>query len=409
MVLKPFKGTRPHNEDAINIIAPSTDYLSEQNIDIFFNNNYWNYLKVLNPVGQLKESDTLLAAKKHFNEMKKNEVIKQDDKLSFYIYQISLRDHTQLGFLALADLNDFLAHKIKGHENTFVNRMNERADQMNNIETQIGPIYMSYPDDYNVNELLESFTSLEPDYDFESFDHSYHKLWCISNQNDIELISKQLRSIESLYIADGHHRMGAMNIISQNYKKYGSQSNQNRNSDDFMIAAFPAEQSKIYDYNRVIRDLNGLSEVEFFDKLKDNFKITPCNSAFKPNTNREFGMYHNGKWYSIKFIGKITDETDILSNLDINIINNHCLIPILGIKDINNDERIRFIAGCHGLSALENKVDENNDSVAFSFFPSQIDEVMRVADNKLTMPPKSTWFDPKPLDGLVVYEFNQEN
>ncbi|MAP89317.1 MAG: hypothetical protein CMO24_00790, partial [Thiotrichales bacterium] len=265
--LKPFKGTRPFNEEAINIIAPSTDHLSEDNIDLISNQNYWNYLKILNPVGQLKESETLLAAKNHFNEMKKNDVIKQDDRLSFYIYQISQEEHTQLGFLALANINDFLSHKIKGHENTLVNRMNERADQMINIETQIGPIYMSYPDDNKINKLLESFTSLVPDYDFESFDHSCHKLWCISDPDDINIISKQLRSINSLYIADGHHRMGAMSIISQNYKKYGSQSKRNRNCDGVMVAAFPAEQSKIFDYNRVIKDLNGLSENDFLDKL----------------------------------------------------------------------------------------------------------------------------------------------
>jgi len=401
--LKPFKGTRPFNEDAINIIAPSTDHLSEENIDLISNKNYWNYLKILNPVGQLKESETLLASKNHFNEMKKNEVIKQDDRLSFYIYQISQGNHTQLGFLALANINDFLCHKIKGHESTQAKRMNERANQMTNIETQIGPIYTSYPDDNKINELLESFTSLVPDYDFESFDHSHHKLWCISNPKDIKMISKQLKSINSLYIADGHHRMEAMNIISQNYKK------QKNNCDSFMIAAFPAEQTKIYDYNRVIKDLNGLSEGDFLDKLKENFKVTISDSSFKPKSKRQFGMYHHGKWYSLEFIGNFPDENDILSLLDINILNNYCLIPILGIKDINNDERIRFIAGCHGLTALENKVNKNYDSVAFSIFPSHIEEVMRVADNKLTMPPKSTWFDPKPLDGLVVYEFNQDN
>ena len=287
--------------------------------------------------------------------------------------------------------------------------MNERADQMINIETQIGPIYMSYPDDNKIKELLESFTSLEPNYDFESFDHSCHKLWCISDPDDIKIISRQLRSIDSLYIADGHHRMGAMNIISQTYKKYGSQSERNRNCDGVMVAAFPAEQSKIYDYNRVIKDLNGLSEHDFLDRLKENFKVTISDTAVKPQSNKQFGMYHLGKWYSLEFIGNIPDENDILSLLDINIINNFCLIPILGIKDINNDERIRFIAGCHGLAALEKKVNENYNSVAFSIFPSHIDEVMRVADNNLTMPPKSTWFDPKPLDGLVVYEFNQEN
>jgi len=401
--LKPFRGTRPFNEEAKNVIAPSTDHLSDENIQNIYDKNYWNYLKILNPTGQLKESETLLAAKNHFNEMKKKEVIKKDKKLSFYIYEICMKNHKQLGFLALADISDYFSNKIKGHENTYQKRMQERADQMINIETQIGPIYMTYPDNNNINILLKSFTINEPNYDFESFDQSHHKLWCINNHSDIKKITNILTSIESLYIADGHHRIGAMNIISQNFRK-----NKN-NSNDFMIAAFPTNQSQIFDYNRVVKDLNGLSEKDFLENLKLNFKISNCSKAYKPNSNKNFGMYHHGKWYSLKFIDKIGKANDILSNLDINIINNYCLIPILGIKDVNNDERIRFIAGCHGLEALEKKVDENNDSVAFSIFPSQIQDVMRVADNNLTMPPKSTWFDPKPLDGLVVYEFNQEN
>jgi uncharacterized protein (DUF1015 family) len=176
-----------------------------------------------------------------------------------------------------------------------------------------------------------------------------------------------------------------------------------------MIAAFPTNQSQIFDYNRVIKDLNGLSEKVFLEKLKKNFEISISSVPYKPSSKNFFGMYHHGNWYCLKFIGNIESENDILSNLDINIINNYCLIPILNIKDVNNDERIRFIAGCHGLSALEKKVDDNKDSVAFSIFPSQIEDVMNVANNNLNMPPKSTWFDPKPLDGLVVYEFNQES
>ena len=401
--LKPFKGTRPFNEDAKNIIAPSTDHLSEENIQNIYDKNYWNYLKVLNPVGKLKESQTFVAAKNHFNEMKKNEVIKKDENLSFYIYEISLNNHKQLGFLALANIEDYLNNNIKGHENTYKKRMQDRADQMVNIETQIGPIYMSYPEDNNINILLKSFTKNEPNYDFESFDKSYHKLWCVNEELDIRKITKILKSIKSLYIADGHHRMGAMNIISKNFRKNSN------NGNDFMIAAFPTNQSQIFDYNRVIKDLNGLSKKEFLENLKLYFNVSTCSQPYKPTSNKNFGMYHHGQWYSLNFIGTIENENDILSNLDINIINNYCLIPILGIKDINKDERIRFIAGCHGLEALEKKVDNNNDSVAFSIFPSQIEDVMKVADNKLTMPPKSTWFDPKPLDGLVVYEFNQEH
>ena len=268
VLLKPFKGTRPFNEEAKNIIAPSTDHLSEENIQNIYDKNYWNYLKILNPVGQLKESETLFAAKKHFDEMKKNEVVKKDEKPSFYIYEITLNNHKQLGFLALANIKDYLSNKIKGHENTYQKRMQDRANQMINIETQIGPIYMSYPEDININIMLQSFTKFEPNYDFESFDKSHHKLWCINDESDITNIEKILNSIKSLYIADGHHRMGAMNIISYNYKK-----NKN-NCDEFMVAAFPTNESQIFDYNRVIRDLNGLNENEFLEKLNLYFDIS---------------------------------------------------------------------------------------------------------------------------------------
>ena len=402
VLLRPFRGTRPFNEEAENIIAPSTDHLSLENIKNIYDKNFWNYLKILNPTGQLNVSEALIAAKKHFNEMKKNEVIKKDEKPTFYIYEISLANHKQLGFLALADSDDYLNNKIKGHENTYRNRMQDRVDQMINIETQIGPIYMSYPQDNIINELLMNFTMDQPTYDFKSFDKSNHKLWCVDDESNILKIIKILKSIKSLYIADGHHRMGAMNILAKDFRKNTT------NGNDFMIAAFPSNQSRILDYNRVVRDLNNLSEDEFLTNLKLYFNISICSQPHKPISNKNFGMYHHGKWYSLDFIGKIKNENDILSNLDINIINDYCLIPFLGIKDINKDERIRFIAGCHGLKALEKKVDENTDSVAFSIFPSKIEDVMRVADNKLTMPPKSTWFDPKPLDGLVVYEFNQE-
>ena len=396
----PFKGTRPFNEDAKNIIAPSTDHLSIENIEIFKKNNYWNYLKILNPVGQLKEKDSLIEAKLHFDEMKKNEVVKKDLSNHIYIYQIDFKDHSQLGFLSLALIDDFVNKKIKAHEKIYEKRKNERAEQMDNINTQIGPIYVSYPFEDEIEELFTSYTSKIPDYDFESFDNSIHKLWCVKDTDFHNLLIDKFKSINNLYIADGHHRMGAMTAIAKKYKLI------NKNFDYFMIAAFPSNQLKIFDYNRVIKDLNGLSEKKFIELLKDNFEIKFKNTPFKPKRKNQFGMYHEKKWYSLDFKKKI-DSKKILENLDINILNNYCLIPFLNIIDVNNDERIRFIAGSHGLKALENKVDENKDSVAFSIFPSDISDVIKVADNNLTMPPKTTWFDPKPLDGLVVYEFNQ--
>ena len=391
----PFHGTRPYNQDAKTLIAPSTDHLSIENIEIFRKNNYWNYLKVLNPVGQLKEKDSLTEAREHFNEMKDNDVIKKDSELNFYIYQIELGDHKQLGFLSLASVGDFEKNIIKPHEKIYQSRKVERADQMMNIATQIGPIYVSYPSEKNISNFLISKTKNSPSYDFESFDNSIHKLWCINDKSSIEEFQNLTKVISHLYIADGHHRMGAMQHIKDT----------NPLNDKFMIAAFPSNQCKIFDYNRVIKDLNGLSKDNFLETLSKDFKISKIDRAYKPKVKKEFGMYHDNQWYVVNFTGSLNSD-NFIDDLDINILNNLCLTKILNIQDVNNDERIRFIAGCHGLSALEKKVDENPDSIAFSIFPSEITDVMRVADNNLTMPPKSTWFDPKPLDGLVVYEFN---
>jgi uncharacterized protein (DUF1015 family) len=391
----PFHGTRPYNQDAKTLIAPSTDHLSIENIEIFRKNNYWNYLKVLNPVGQLKEKDSLTEAREHFNEMKDNDVIKKDSELNFYIYQIELGDHKQLGFLSLASVGDFEKNIIKPHEKIYQSRKVERADQMMNIETQIGPIYVSYPSDKNLSNFLLSKTKNPPSYDFESFDNSIHKLWCINDKPSLVEFQNLTKAICHLYIADGHHRMGAMQHIKDTNPLY----------DKFMIAAFPSNQCKIFDYNRVIKDLNGLSKDDFLETLSKDFKISKIDRAYKPKDIKEFGMYHDKQWYVLNFIGSLNSD-NFIDDLDINILNNLCLTKILNIQDVNNDERIRFIAGCHGLSALEKKVDDNPNSIAFSIFPSEISDVMRVADNNLTMPPKSTWFDPKPLDGLVVYEFN---
>ena len=390
----PFFGTRPYNQDAKTLIAPSTDHLSIENIEIFRKNNYWNYLKILNPVGQLKEKDSLLEAKSHFNEMKNNNVIKKDSLLHFYIYQIELDGHVQLGFLSLASIKDFEKRIIKPHEKIYESRKIERADQMMNLSTQIGPIYVSYPQENNIHDLLSSQILKSPSYDFESFDHSIHRLWCVNDIKFIEELKSLMENVNAIYIADGHHRMGAMEYINK----------KDPSNEKFMIAAFPSNESKIFDYNRVIKDLNGLSKDEFIETLSNNFKVEKKNYPYKPTNKNKFGMYHENQWYALEFIGSI-ESSNFVDALDINILNNFCLTKILNIKDVNSDERIRFIAGCHGLSALEKKVNENHDSVAFSIFPSEITDVIRVADNNLTMPPKSTWFDPKPLDGLVVYEF----
>jgi len=345
----------------------------------------------------------LKSAEKGFQVWKK---IKPWER-SKIIRKIKFQNHIQTGFLAVANIRDFIDNRIKGHELTYQSRLNERAEQMLNIETQIGPIYVSYIDENNLDNLIKDLTKYSPEYDFESFDKSHHTLWCIQNPEQVKQLSKYISNLNSLYIADGHHRMGAMKKISEIYQNKNTQFKGTESYNYFMIAAFPKSQSKIFDYNRVIKDLNGLSVSEFIKKIEDFFYCKRQPTSFRPKKIKEFGMYHHNQWYSLNFKKKELLDDNILSNLDINILNQYCLKPILGIQDVNNDERIRFIAGCHGLEALENKVNDNPNSVAFSLFPTHIDDVIEVANLKLTMPPKTTWFDPKPLDGLVVYEFNQ--
>jgi len=405
--IQPFKGTRPYNEQAENLIVPSTDQLDDKKIIDINEKNYWNYLKVLNPVGKNKETEALLAAKNHFFEMKKNHIIKKDIKQSYYIYEIKTTSHTQVGFLAIANIQSFISNKVRGHELTYEKRSQERANQMLNIETQIGPIYVSYKDNNELDNFILKLTMSTPEYQFLAFDNSQHTLWCVEKNLDIEKLTSLANKLDYLYIADGHHRIEAIK------KMYEIKSSKNKNHTGhegynfFMISAFPKSQSKIYDYNRVVKDLNLLSVDDFLSNIKENFEYVYSSEPVRPTKVREFGMYHDGKWYLLKFKNENLLENDILSKLDINIINKFCLKPILGIKDANTDDRIRFIAGCHGLKALEKKVNDNPDSVAFSIFPTKMSDVIKIADNNLTMPPKSTWFDPKPLDGLVVYEFNQ--
>ena len=405
--IQPFKGTRPYNEQAENLIVPSTDQLDEKNIIDINEKNYWNYLKVLNPVGKNKETEALLAAKNHFFEMKKNHIIKKDIKQCYYIYEIKTTSHTQVGFLAIANIQSFISNKVRGHELIYEKKSQERANQMLNIETQIGPIYVSYKDNNELDNFILKLTMSNPEYQFLAFDNSQHTLWCVEKNLDIEKLTSLANKLDYLYIADGHHRIEAIK------KMYEIKSSKNKNHTGhegynfFMISAFPKSQSKIYDYNRVVKDLNLLSVDDFLSNIKENFEYVHSSEPVRPTKVREFGMYHDGKWYLLKFKNENLLENDILSKLDINIIDKFCLKPILGIKDANTDDRIRFIAGCHGLKALEKKVNDNPDSVAFSIFPTKMSDVIKIADKNLTMPPKSTWFDPKPLDGLVVYEFNQ--
>ena len=405
--INPFRGLRPTEEKASSVSIPSTDHLSEEIINNHKKNNPWSYLNIFNPDDQnsKSQSEIYTKAKEQFELMKNNSVIIKDSTKSFYIYKISTKNHSQVGIIGTAKLSAYDNLHIRGHEEIYFERSQKRFDQINNLNAQVGPIYVVHPDDIKLAELIKEQIALKPIYSFDALDKCHHELWIVNEESAVLKISEIFNTINRIYIADGHHRVEALSKFVEFKKHQNPNHTGNEAYNYFMVAIFPKSQARILEYNRLIKDLYGYSPKDFIKQIKKNFFVEKKNSSFKPNESRSFGMYLDKNWYSIKL--KKNPEQNLFSiiNLDINLLHYYLLEPILGVGDPRYDQRIDFIAGFHGLESIERKVDSGEASVGFSLFATRIEDVINFADKKLTMPPKSTWFDPKPLDGLVSYDF----
>ena len=396
--INPFKGLRPTEENAEKVAITSTDHLSEEKLSDYKKNNPWSYLNVFSAENKSK-------SKEQFELMKKNSILKKDENSCFYIYKISDQNHEQIGIIGTAKLSAYDNLHIRGHEEIFLERSQKRLKQMDNLNAQIGPIYTIYPDNDELDELLKKEVLFKPAYSFNALDKCKHEVWVIDNKEKVQKISDLFNTINRIYIADGHHRIEALSKLSE-FKKH---KNHSHTGDElynyFMVAIFSQSQARLLDYNRVIKDLYGYSEEDFINEIKKKFSIKKQNSQFKPFKAQTFGMYLNKQWYSLEL--KETPENIFhIVNLDINLLHHYLLEPTLGIGDPRYDERINFIAGFHGLKGIEKKIDSGEAQVGFALFPTQVENIISFADKKLNMPPKSTWFDPKPLDGLIAYDFD---
>ena len=404
--INPFKGLRPVENKASSISIPSTDQLSKEVIANHKKNNPWSYLNIFNPDSEnLKSQKEINAdAKKQFELMKNKSVLTKDNIKSFYIYKISTKDHSQIGIIGTAKLSAYDNLHIRGHEEIYFERSQKRFDQLNNLNAQIGPIYVIHPDNDTLNKLIEKETISKPTYSFSALDECKHELWIVSEQNTVLKISEIFNKINRIYIADGHHRIEALSKLAE-FRKHQNPSHTGQEPYNyFMVAIFPKSQARILDYNRLVKDLYGYSAKDFIKEVKKKFLVKNQDSSYKPNKPKSFGMFLEKKWYSIELKKKPEENLFHIINLDINLLNYYLLEPILGIGDARYDNRIDFIAGYHGLESIEKKVSSGEASVGFSLFATQMEDVISFADKKLTMPPKSTWFDPKPLDGLVAYD-----
>ena len=396
--INPFKGLRPTEKNASSVAITSTDHLSKELIVDHKKNNRWSYLNVFSAENNLK-------SKEQFELMKKNSILTKDNSNSFYIYKISTKGHTQVGIVGTAKLSAYDNLHIRGHEEIFLERAQKRFKQMNSLNAQIGPIYVIHPDNKELNELIIKEIVLKPTYSFDALDGCKHEMWIVKEEDKVLKICDLFNTINRIYIADGHHRVEALSKYAE-FKKHQNPNHTGKEPYNyFMVAIFPKSQARILDYNRLIKDLYGYSPSNFIKQIKKNFTVQKQDTSYKPKETKSFGMYLDKNWYSIKLKKNHEKNLFRIINLDINILHKYLLEPILGVGDSRYDQRIDFIAGFHGLDSIKRKVDSGEAKVGFSLLATRIEDVIDFADQKLTMPPKSTWFDPKPLDGLIAYDF----
>jgi uncharacterized protein (DUF1015 family) len=398
--INPFKGLRPTEKEASSVAITSTDHLSKEIIKDHKKNNPWSYLNVFNAENNSK-------SKEQFELMKKNSILTKDSKNSFYIYKISTKDHEQVGIVGTAKLSAYDNLHIRGHEEIYLERAQKRQKEMDNLNAQVGPIYVINPDNAELNEIIKKEIFSKPTYSFEALDHCKHEMWIINEESKVLKICDLFNTINKIYIADGHHRIEALSKLAEIKKHQNPNHTGKELYNYFMVAIFPKSQARVLDYNRLIKDLYGYSPGDFIKQIKKNFSVQKQDSSYKPKESRSFGMYLDKNWYSIKLKKNPEKNLFHIINLDINILHEYLLEPILGVGDPRYDQRISFIAGFHGLDSIKKKVDSGEAKLGFSLLATQIEDVIDFADQKLTMPPKSTWFDPKPLDGLIAYDFEK--
>ena len=367
--INPFKGLRPVEEKASSVTIPSTDHLSQKIIINHKKNNPWSYLNIFNPDHQNSKSQNEIdaKAKEQFELMKNNSVLMKDSNKSFYIYKISTKNHSQVGIIGIAKLSAYDDLHIRGHEEIYFERSQKRFDQINNLNAQIGPIYVIYPDNLKLTKLIKQQITLKPKYSFTALDGCQHELWVVNKEDIVLKISEIFNTINRIYIADGHHRIKALSKFAEFRKHKNPNHTGQEPYNYFMVAIFPKSQARILDYNRLINDLYGYSVTDFIKQIKKKFIVEKQNSPYKPNKSKSFGMYLDKKWYSIELKNNAEKNLFHIINLDINLLHYYLLEPILGIGDPRYDNRIDFLAGFHGLETIEKKSTPATLRLAFLY------------------------------------------
>ncbi|MCB9248807.1 MAG: DUF1015 domain-containing protein [Ignavibacteriales bacterium] len=407
-VIKPFKAIRPDKKVAHLVASVPYDVVNREEAAELVKGNEINFLRVTRSEIELPDSvnpydkSVYEKAKENFNKLIKEAALVKDEEENLYVYHLTMGAQKQAGIAATFSVDDYDNDIIKKHEKTRKVKEDDRTNHIVTTEAQTGAVFLTYKGINTVDEVVnKTMTETEPIYNFTSTDGIIHKLWVLPKEY-ISIVVDEIKKTKYLYIADGHHR-AASAARARAVKKAN---NPNHTGDEeynfFMAVLFPAEQLKILPYNRVVLDLKGMSEEEFVNKVKTNFTIEPTDSP-EPKSVKNICMYMSGKWQLLKPNSNVKPAEDVGGNLDVSILQNYLLQPVLGVEDIRTDNNIDFIGGIRGTQELEKLVNSGKAKVAFSMYPVSVDDLINISDAGETMPPKSTWFEPKLRDGLVVH------
>lgn len=409
MVVKPFKALRSTKEMVDKIAAKPYDVVTTEQAREVAQKNPYTFYKVSRPeINFDYDADThdpkvLETGRKHLEWLMEQGFMLVEDKPAIYIYQQHWNNHVQTGFFATFSVDEYIENKIKKHELTRKDKEDERALHVKIVKAHSGPVFLMYKSKPHVDELIMRNAKGDPECDFTDESGVRHIVWVLKDETEINKITEAFKEIDAFYIADGHHRAAAAVRAAIDYRNENPNYTGEEEYNYFLAALFPHNQLKILDYNRVVRDLNGMTEDEFLRKVSEKFEITPFDNTYKPESKHTIGMYLNSKWYKLVPKQGIYDENDVIASLDVSILQNELLAPILGIENPRTDKRIDFVGGILGIEELVKLVDSGEFKVAFAMYPTSIDDLLKVADEGKIMPPKSTWFEPKLKSGIVVH------
>ena len=409
-VIKPFKAMRPINELVDKIAALPYDVMDSDEARDMVKDNPYSFLHVdkaeidLPKDIDMYDDKVYEKAKENLDKMIDNGLYIEDDKANYYIYRQVMKGRSQTGLVACASIDDYSNNIIKKHELTREEKEIDRINHVYKCEAHTGPIFLTYREDKNISDIVNEWVKKEPVYDFKADDGVKHTVWVIDDENTVNKLQELFKSVEYLYIADGHHRSASAVKVGHIKRAEEDSYTGEEEFNFFLSISYPDSELEVLDYNRTVKDLNGLSKEEFLERVKENFEVSESDEQVKPKEKHTFGMYIDNQWYLLKAKEGIFNPEDPVDRLDVSILQNSLLRPILGIDDPRKSKRIKFIGGIRGLKELERRANTDM-KVSFSMYPTTTEDIMAIADSGEIMPPKSTWFEPKPRSGIFVHKF----